>query len=163
MSKLLRILGLAGLWLALGSATAGVTVSYTHPERFSDLPIAVADREQVFKELDAHFAKLAATLPPGVDMKVEVRDLDLAGRMHFTHRQIGEIRVLNGGADWPTMTLHYSLERDGKIIASGDEHLKNLAYLDRANRYASGDTLRYEKQMIDDWFHALAKVAVAAR
>jgi hypothetical protein len=29
-----------------------------------------------------------------------------------------------------------------------------MTYLDKLNRYSSGETLRYEKQMLDEWFQA---------
>jgi hypothetical protein len=63
-----------------------------------------------------------------------------------------DIRVLRGGADWPTMELQYSLEQDGKVLASGTDRLSNMMYLDRMNRYTDSDTLRYEKPMVDEWF-----------
>ncbi|HZX26131.1 MAG TPA: DUF3016 domain-containing protein [Telluria sp.] len=38
------------------------------------------------------------------------------------------------------------------MVASGEDRLSNMDYLMRLNIYSSGDPLRYEKQMIDDWF-----------
>ena len=55
-------------------------------------------------------------------------------------------------ADWPRMHLHYSLEQNGQVIRSGDDEISNMAYQDRVNHYSGGDALRYEKQMMDDWF-----------
>lgn len=142
----------AVLALAAGGAWAQAEVSYTKPEEFSDVPFNARDREQLFKELSAHFAHLAKQLPAGQSLKVEVLDVDLAGRTYPRHFSPDEIRVMRGGADWPTMHLRYSLEQGGAVLRSGDEHLSNMAYQDRVNRYSSGDPLRYEKQMVDDWF-----------
>jgi hypothetical protein len=156
---------LAGLFaLSAGAASAGVTVTYDHPEKFSDLPWNASDRQTVLQDLTAHFDKLAAMLAPGTDLKVEVLDVDLAGRVHYSPHRSTDIRVLNGGADWPHMHLRYTIERDGKVVASGEDQLNNMAYLERNNRYSTGDNLRYEKQMIDDWFKdKLAGGQVAAR
>jgi uncharacterized lipoprotein YbaY len=154
MKPLLRQLALAGLFLlSAGAASAAVTVTYDHPENFTDLPFTPWDREQVLKDLTEHFQKLGKALPPGQDLKIDVLDVDLAGREQPSRRAgAQEIRVLHGGADWPHIHLRYSLESDGKVIKSGDEQISDMMYLQHLNRYIEGDTLQYEKQMLDDWF-----------
>lgn len=144
------------LLAAAGAASAGgVSVTYQDPEKFSDVPSWERDRAQLLKDLTAHFQRLARQLPANQQLNVTVTDLDLAGRVEPRRRMLNnDIRILRGGADWPSMNLRYTLEQDGKVIASGDEHLKNMDYLDRLNTYSSGDTLRYEKPMIDDWFRS---------
>ena len=138
--------------LASGAAWAEVDVSYVKPEEFSDVPFNARDREQLLKELTEHFNKMGQKLPAGQVLKVEVLDVDLAGRMVPRRFSPDELRVLRGGADWPQMRLHYTLEQDGKVLRSGDAQLSNMMYQERINRYSSGDPLRYEKQMMDDWF-----------
>ena len=154
MKTAIKGLALASMVLmSSGSAIAGVTVSYSQPENYSDLPFAPWERKDVLDELTGHFQKLAEALPPGVDMTVEVLDIDLAGRLH--HRRANEIRVMrNNGADWPIIHLRYTLVQNGVVIASGEERLRDMMYLDNLrNRYSSGDPLRYEKRMIDEWFN----------
>ncbi|NML62737.1 DUF3016 domain-containing protein [Massilia sp. RP-1-19] len=152
MKTAIKGLALASLVLmSSGSAFAGVTVRFAQPQNYSDLPFASWDRKQVLDDLTEHFQKLAETLPPGVDLNVEVLDIDLAGRIH--HRRANEIRVLRGGADWPIIHLRYSVTQNGEVVASGDERLRDMMYLDTLrNRYSTGDPLRYEKHMIDEWF-----------
>ena len=141
------------LLAAAGAASAGgVTVKYQEPDKFMDLPFWEQDRDAVLKELTAHFEHLAKQLPANQQLHITITDIDLAGRVEPRRRTMRDIRVLRGGADWPTMQLQYRLEQDGQVIASGSDHLNNMMYLDRLNRYASGDTLRYEKPMIDEWF-----------
>lgn len=153
MNTNLRTLALAGLvLLSAGAASAAVTVAFSHPENFQDLPFAPTDREQVLKDLSEHFTLLGKALPAGQNLRVEVLDLDMAGRIHPNFRGHQDIRVLRGGADWPHMKLRYSLESNGQVIASGQDDLSDMNYLDRLNRYSDGDSLRYEKRMIDDWF-----------
>jgi hypothetical protein len=152
MKTAFKSLALAGLLaLTAGAASAGVTVAFSHPENFLDMPFSPVDRERVLKDLSDHFAQLGARLPPGQDLRVEVLDLDLAGRLHPNFRG-QELRILNGGADWPHMQVRYTLEANGRVIASGEDNLSDMMYLNRINRYLDGDTLRYEKRMIDDWF-----------
>lgn len=152
MKSRLSGLALAGLaLLGTGAASAAVTVTYTHPEKFIDLADNDVERERVLKEFDRYFAQLAKRLPPGQNLAIEVLDVDLAGRVEPTMR-MRDLRILTGGADWPSMRLRYRLEADGKVLASGEESLSNMVYLDRLNHYSGNDPLRYEKQMIDAWF-----------
>ncbi len=153
MKPLLRQLALAGvLLLCVGAASAAVTVNYIHPENFSDLPFTPWDREQVLKDLAEHFQKLGQALPPGQDLKIDVLDVDLAGREEPSRRGVHEIRVLRGGADWPHIHLRYVLEAGGTVVKSGDEQISDMMYMDHVQRYTDGDVLQYEKQMLDDWF-----------
>ncbi|MTW09482.1 DUF3016 domain-containing protein [Pseudoduganella eburnea] len=144
------------LLAAAAAASAGtVTVKYQEPEKFMDVPAWESDRAEMLKEFTEHFQRLAQRLPANQQLNITVTDIDLAGRVEPRRRHfVDDVRILRGGADWPTMSLNYTLEQDGKVIASGEEHLKNMMYLERFNHYASGDTLRYEKPMIDDWFKA---------
>lgn len=153
MKPLFRQLALgAAFVLSAGGASAAVTVVYDHPQNFTDLPFTPWDREQALKDLTEHFITLGKALPPGQDLKIDVLDVDLAGREHPSRRNGQEIRILRGGADWPHIHLRYTLEADGKVIKSGDAQVSDMMYLGRLNRYSDGDTLRYEKQMLDDWF-----------
>ena len=164
MKPLLRQLALAGLFLlSAGAASAAVTVTYIHPEKFTDLPFTPWDREQALEDLAGHFQKLGQALPPGQDLKIDVLDVDLAGREQPTRRGAHEIRVLRGGADWPRIHLHYSLESGGTVLKSGDAQISDMMYMGRLQRYSDGDTLRYEKQMLDDWFRNTIAPAKAAR
>jgi hypothetical protein len=79
-----------------------------------------------------------------------VLDIDLAGRL-YPRRGGEDIRVMNGGADWPRMRLRTRWSRMARV-RSGDEQLANMNYMQRINRYWETDPLRYEKQMLDDWF-----------
>jgi len=159
MKSAIRSLALASLFLvSAGGASAAVTVTFVQPDQYADLPFSSWDREQVLTDLRAHFTKLSKTLPAGTDLKIEVLDVDLAGRIYPNFRGSHDLRILRGGADWPHMRLRYTVEQDGKLVSSGEDKLSNMMYLDRMNRYFTGDPLRYEKQMIDEWFKE--KIAV---
>ncbi|UGQ46887.1 DUF3016 domain-containing protein [Massilia endophytica] len=138
---------------AAGAASAGVTVTYEHPDNYRDMPFSPVDREEVLRQLTEHFNKLAQELPAGQDLRITVEDLDLAGRIEPARWNFNnDIRLMRGGADWPTMKLRYTLEQNGQVLRSGETTISNMMYLDRLNRYSSGDPLRYEKQMVDDWY-----------
>ena len=153
MNTVFRQGALAGLFLlAAGSASAGANVTFVQPEKFSDVPSS-PDRERVLKDLRNHFDKLAATLPAGQQLNVEVTDIDLAGEVRPGRLHGQDIRVMRGGADWPRITLHYSITQDGQVIKSGTDALSDMAYQQSMTRYPGDDALRYEKHMLDQWFH----------
>jgi hypothetical protein len=154
MKSLLPSLGLAGLvMLSAGGVSAGVvTVAFSQPGNYQDMPFSPIDREQVIKDLGGHFARLGKRLPQDQELRIEVLDVDLAGRIYPNFRGRDDLRILRGGADWPHMRVRYSLVSNGQVIASGEDQLSDMMYLGRISRYSDGDTLRYEKRMIDDWF-----------
>jgi hypothetical protein len=147
-----RIWLAAALLAAAGGAIAGVTVEYTDPEKFIDLPRSPHERDRVLKEVRDHFAKLGKDLPAGQDLKVTISDIDLAGWAEPRRWSTDDVRIMRGGADWPRIDLTYSLEENGQVLRSGKDSLKNMMYQQRLNKYTSSDAMRYEKQMIDDWF-----------
>lgn len=163
MSKLSRLSIVASvaaaLWLlSAGSAAAAVTVTFVDVDKYSDMPRNDGERQAILNGLETHFKTLAAGLPSGQDLKVEVLDLDLAGRIE-PNRTLYDIRILRGKTDWPRMKLRYTIEEQGKLIKSGEEDIADMMYMEHLNRYSKSDTIRFEKRMLDDWF----KTIVAAR
>lgn len=153
MNALIRNLALGGLLaLGAGAASAGVTVKYIEPDKFSDLPFAPWERADVLRELTDYFTKLGKSLPQGQDLVLEVTDIDLAGREYPNSRAARDLRVLKGQADWPIITLRYTLTENGQVLKSGDAKLADMSYLQRVNRHWDSEPLRYEKRMIDEWF-----------
>jgi hypothetical protein len=154
MKTLHKIMLACSLFAGAASAVqAAVTVQFVNPENFEDVALSPRDRDDILRDFERHFAKLGQRLPPGQDLSVEVLDIDLAGRLQPSRAAMQDIRVLRGGADWPRMHLRYTLTSNGQVLRSGDVQLRNQMYLDRLPNYLSGDNLRYEKQMIDDWFY----------
>jgi len=147
-----RTLLAAALLAAAGAAGAAVTVDYVKPDEFIDMPRSPQDRERILKEVRQHFEKLGKDLPEGQDLNITITDLDLAGRLEPRRWAMDDIRIMRGGADWPTIELSYTLEQNGQVLKSGSDRLKNMMYQQRINKYTGGEPLRYEKQMIDDWF-----------
>jgi hypothetical protein len=61
---------------------------------------------------------LGKGLRPGQDLKIEITDIDLAGREDPMRRGAMDVRIMDGRTDWPRMRLRYQLEQHGKVIAS---------------------------------------------
>ena len=132
-------------------AVGKAEVNWVHPENYADAGRGTLDRERVMKTLSEFFQQLAAKLPDGQTLKLDVLDVDLAGELRPFGTQ--EIRVLKGRADWPHMTLHYTLQSGGRTLAEGQARLDDMNYFfglsTQIERY--GD-LAYEKRMVQHWF-----------
>lgn len=153
MKNVIRQVAVSGLLaLAAGAASADVTVNYIQPERFSDLPFASWERDAVLKDLTEHFAKLGAQLPPGQNLRVDVLDVDLAGR-EYPGRGPRDLRIVKQ-IDWPRIDLRFAIEQNGQVLRSGEAELRDMNFMDRIGRYTDTESLSYEKRMIDDWFHS---------
>jgi len=155
MKNVIRHLAAAGLLaLGAGAALAGTTVNFIQPDRFSDVPFTQWERDEALKGLSEHFSKLGAELPPGQNLRIDIKDVDLAGR-EFPTRGGRDLRVVrSNGPDWPRIDLHYTLEQDGQVLRSGDAELRDMAFMDRMVRMNDSDSLRFEKRMIDEWFYS---------
>ena len=135
-----------------GFAHAGtVNVSFVDATRFSDTGSKPWEKEAALRTLSQHLQALGVRyLPPDQVLKIDVLDVDLAGHVRPTRR--GDLRILKGMADWPKISLRYSLEAHGQVVRSGEESIANLNYLRDLTRYRSSDSLPYEKRMLEDWF-----------
>jgi hypothetical protein len=136
-------------------AAGNVAVSFVRPDQFLDIGHSTFDREHALDVLRRHFETLGAKLPEGQTLTVEVLDVDLAGEIQRTPRSsVGEMRILKGGADWPRMTLQYTLTAGGQTVKSGQSKLADMSYMSSGIRAspARTDELYYETRMVDRWF-----------
>ncbi len=146
------ILSIAACLTLIASAEASTTVNFIEPEKYADMPFSQFDRDRVKAAFVEHFNVLGAKLPAGQDLKIDITDIDLAGRIEPFATRTMDLRVLRGRADWPRMTLRYSIEADGKVIKSGDADIADMNYLSGYSSQYTGELLRYEKKMLDNWF-----------
>lgn len=143
------------LFVALGISApvwAQAQVNFIEPDKYADVPFAIKDRDSTLNTLREHFDKLAKKLPTGQTLAVDVTDVDLAGRMDPARLNGQDVRVLRGMADWPVIALRYRIEAAGKVVKSGEARVADMNYMQSFNRYPAGEPLRYEKQMLDNWF-----------
>ena len=135
-------------------AAGKVVVNYLQPEQFADIGRSTWDRERALKTLSAQFETLAARLPDGQTLRIDVTDVDLAGEI----RPWGwhELRVMRGTIDWPTLTLRYTLLEGERTLKTGEERLSDMNYL-RSSLHprdsADGD-MAYERRLVRRWFEA---------
>lgn len=151
MNKFIHHAVLAVVFLApCAGALAAATVTFVNPDKMTDVPRHHADRESMKAALLEHFTTLAARLPAGQDLKIDILDVDLAGDV-FPRVAIRDVRVLQGRGDRPAIHLRYSIEQDGKVLRSGERRLADAAYLFSASSYGN-DLYAHEKDMLDAWF-----------
>jgi Protein of unknown function (DUF3016) len=137
---------LLALLPAAAQAAGRVEVAWIEPASYRDAGPTPWERERVLQALDAHLGLWSRALPDGQTLRLEVTDLDLAGEIRpFAWH---DTRVLRSGADWPQMSLRYTLQADGRTLKSGEARLSDMGY-QFARR---SETLGYEKAMIDRWF-----------
>jgi hypothetical protein len=144
------------LCAATFAAQAGgtVNVSFVEPDKFYDSGNNQFDKPTNLKTLEAFLQDLGKRyLSDGQVLEIEVLNVDLAGYSRPTRRG-GDLRIVRGGADWPSFTLRYKLSGSGQTIKEGEERVADLNYTGHIASYSNREPLRYEKQMLDGWFKA---------
>lgn len=150
----MRTIALALALLAASSAAlaAGqVQVSFKSLDDLADVGRGI-DRERNVQTLADHFKSLAARLPDGQTLKIEVQDVNLAGELKPT-RGGSDVRVMKGSADWPTIDMRWTLQAGDRTLRSAAERLSDMSYLMHSLRGMGDGPLPYEARMIDRWFN----------
>ena len=144
------LLAAALAWILPAHAT--VTVTYGDADHFTDAGDRNSDPRKVMQDLANFLTALGGRyLPAGTDLKIEVLDLDRAGRPRMNLPT--EMRVMTGKADSPCVDLRYTLESGGKVLKAARERLCDTDYLRRSPlRNDEHDPLVYEKRMLETWF-----------
>ncbi|MEO5734983.1 MAG: DUF3016 domain-containing protein [Rubrivivax sp.] len=142
---------LAAVPPSVAHAAGSVEVSYIKPQQFADAGLGQFDRDRNLETLEQVFRKLAAKLPDGQTLKLQITDVDLAGNLEFRGAR-PDLRVVRGGADWPQIDLTYSVLQDGRVLKSGQAHLSDPAYTFGLRSIRSDERMYFERRMVDDWF-----------
>src|ERR1700694_1029517 len=132
---------------------AAVTVSYEDPDRFTDAGDSNNDPRQVMLTLEQHLKDLGDRyLPAQSNLKIEVLDLDRAGRPRMNLPT--EIRIVNGKVDMPYIELNYTFEGASKVAQSRRERVCDPDFLRPmdSSKCSEHDPLVYEKRMLEQWF-----------
>ena len=148
---LFKLTALCVLALGTAAAVAAVEVRFITPEKFTDMRDAGSSREELLKDLQAHVQQLGDKHLPGKDLLIEVIDIDRAGAIEPASRLMNDIRIMRS-VTRPGISLRYVVSVGARELRRGEAQISDLAYLERSNRYPAGDSLRYEKRMLDDWF-----------
>lgn len=144
----------ATLFATAVQAAGTVAVNFVQPENFTDARDSLLSRDRHLAALKRHLEQAAGPyVADGQTLKIDVLDVDLAGELEFGART-RDLRVLKGGADWPRIQLRYALEGAGQPARSGEARVQDMTYLMHGPGLPSGQTLAYERRMLDGWFKA---------
>lgn len=153
MSKLTISLIAAALF-PVAQAAGTVEVRFVDPDRYRDAGRGELEVERTTRNLEQFIRRLGRQLPDGQTLRVDVLDVDLAGELRPLFRGHDDIRLMRGGADWPRMTLRYTLTgADGRTLQSGEETISDMNY-QQSNLRARTDSepLAYDHRMLEHWF-----------
>lgn len=151
---MLPVITLVALLAAAGAVHAAgtVQVSFVKPENFADMrdrAYRVEDNVQALEKVIVEAAR--PYVGDGQTLKIEVLDVDLAGETRPGASAL-DVRVLRGRADWPRITLRWSLEGAGAAPRSGQAVVQDMSYLQRLPPPLANDHLVFERRMLVGWF-----------
>jgi hypothetical protein len=146
---------------ATGAHAGTVTVTFLHPEKFTDASLDGDGRmrsiEPVLAEFRAYLETLGTKdLKPDQSIAIEVTDIDLAGRCEPWGRIGYDVRIMRD-VDPPRMKLNYKLMEGNQTLAEGQQTLADVNYLDDAPARLQQEPLRYDKAMLRAWFEKLVR------
>jgi hypothetical protein len=149
----IRIL-LAAATLAALPSYAATLVTFTDPDRFTDVANQRWETQSTLDALESHIKRLGDRyIAPNDTLRIEVLDIDLAGWARMGGRAGNEVRVLRGKADFPMIKVRYTLESRG-ATSTREATISDPTYLDHGLRINSSESFHYEKRMLDDWFRS---------
>ena len=138
-----------------------VSVTTANPATFTPAPGAVAEskaaRAAWVEALCEHIAdKIAASLPEGERVEVRISDIRRVAAMPGAGRTSSSSSSNSsepGGQDVvpPRIVLSFKrLSPKGKVLQTASRTLQDSSLQLKGRRY-TGDKLRYEKALVDDW------------
>jgi Protein of unknown function (DUF3016) len=171
--SVIAILGLLGAGTILAddadkskTVKAKVTVTFDHPDKFTDVKDAymptdkgrdaILDQIRLFVE-----AKAASYLGAGQSLEVKFTEIDLAGDFEPQRgAQFIDVRILKDIYP-PRLDLEFKLTgADGKVLSEGKRQLRDPFYLQRLLPFHD-DPLCYEKDILNDWLRTDIKLKAA--
>jgi hypothetical protein len=149
----LMVLVAGSLAASVAMAAERAEVTFVDAASYADAGAWGRDRDANLAQLEVHVQSLASKyLAPGQTLKLEFLDVDLAGNARPWKGTGTDLRVLRGRADWPRLTLRYTLQEADGGTRNSTESISDLNYLGRLGARTSVEPLTYEKRLLDDWF-----------
>lgn len=138
------------------TAPSNVTVSYDHPEQFTETrklrALAPIRDDGYLDVLKAYLENRAGRmLPPGEHLAIVITDIDRAGSFEpWRPSPLRDVRIIKDIYP-PRIDLRFQLRgADGKLIREGTRKLRDPAFLSGGTT-TSNSNLRYEEALLDRW------------
>ncbi|MBD8899553.1 DUF3016 domain-containing protein [Rhodanobacter sp. DHG33] len=144
--------------MAADAAPTNVTVTYDHPEQFTETKKVRAlsprlDDDSYLKTLKSYTeVRAGKMLPPGERLDIVITDIDRAGNFEpWRPYPMRDVRIVKDIYP-PRIDLHFQLlDASGKVIREGARKLRDPGFMYDGLAMPGNDTLRYEKGLIDRW------------
>src|SRR5260221_2366545 len=131
----MRTLILSALLLFSLPAAAGVSVAFLDSSRYTDAGSDPAEVERNTAEIAKYLEGLGNKyLKPDQMLRIEVLDIDLAGRPRMHRSSPNDIRVLNGSADSPRIKLKCTLVTNVEATPNAEGKLAHMNYMMNPDR-----------------------------
>ena len=138
-------------------ADARVEVIFASPEKYTDVrdsyTASEMGRQGILDQIrDYMVLEALKYVPAGQKLTVTFTDIDLAGDFEpWRGAQGMDIRIVKDVYP-PRIDLEFKLTGpDGAVLKEGKRSLRDLAFMGKLN-IDPRDTLRHEKNLLEDWF-----------
>ena len=128
-----------------------VEVGYRDAARLTEFDRSAGDRDDWVDALSKYtLAQAERVLPAGQKLSITIIDVQRAGRYEPGRRPAAaDIRIVRERTP-PRIDLSFRLESaQGALVKEGERQLRDSNFMNRARH--RGETLGYEKNLIDDW------------
>jgi DUF3016 family protein len=142
---------------AAADPMARIAVVFEQPQHFTDMRYTKAEHHSValLDELHTFMCDMGEHyVPIGMRAEIKVTDIDLAGDFEpWRGPQFDQVRITRDIYP-PHIFLEFRLtDGSGRLISAGKRVLRDIAYQRRIMR-PPDDYLRYEKDILRDWFRS---------
>ncbi len=136
---------------------ARAEVVFFEPEKFTDVKDSYMSsdvrRTTYLEQLRDHILDQSKyRVPAGYKLQVKITDIDMAGDFEpWRGPQFDDIRIIKDIYP-PRIDLAFRLiDPQGNVVKEGKRELRDTAFLMRITMGTQTDSLRHEKQLLDDW------------
>jgi len=138
---------------------ARVEVNFDHPENFTDVRDSLTGTEKGRDGYLSEFKEFLQQRAPrylaaGQTLTISFTDIDMAGDFEpWRGPNSSDIRIVKDIYP-PRLNFSYKLvDASGVVLKEGQEKLVDLSFQMSASPINSGDSLHYEKAMLNNWLH----------
>jgi superfamily I DNA and/or RNA helicase len=134
-----------------------VEVIYVNPENFTDFTDSVDRTGRGAESYRANFKEYLEkeaerVIPEGTRLTISITEVDMAGDFEpWRGPQFSDIRIVKDLYP-PRVNFTYKLsDAAGAVLREGEKRLRDVNFQMRSMSSISNDSLRYEKELMDDW------------